>query len=150
MIVIADASCLIALLNIGRIELLQQIYGQIVTTHTVASEVGQKLPEWISIAEILDEEFHRTIRQLLDPGEASAIALAREVNEPLLVLDDLAARKFAERLGLRMIGTLGILEDAKSKGIVPEVRPLLDALKRVNFRVSKTLEERVLHRTGEL
>jgi len=150
MIVIADASCLIALLNIGRIDLLQQIYGQIVTTRMVAAEVGQKLPEWISITEILDEEFHRSTRQLLDPGEASAIALAREVSEPLLVLDDLAARKFAERLGLRIIGTLGILEDAKIRGIVPEVKPLLDALKRVNFRVSKTLEERVLRKAGEL
>lgn len=150
MIVIADSSCLIALLNIGRLELLQQVYGRIVTTHTVAEEVKQELPDWISMIKIKNEDFHALMRRQLDPGEASALALAHEVANPLLILDDLAARKIAEKLGFPIIGTLGVLEEAKMQGILPEVRPLLDALKRVNFRISKFLEESVLRRAGEL
>lgn len=78
------------------------------------------------------------------------MALAHEVVEPLLILDDLAARKAAEQFGFPIIGTLGILEEAKLQGVLKEIRPILDELKQVNFRVSKVLEEYVLHRVGEL
>jgi predicted nucleic acid-binding protein len=60
--------------------------------------------------------------------------------EPLLILDDLAARKAAEQFGFPIIGTLGILEEAKLQGVLKEIRPILDELKQVNFRVSKVLE----------
>ncbi|MBC7891471.1 MAG: DUF3368 domain-containing protein [Sphingobacteriaceae bacterium] len=150
MLVIADSSCLIALLNVGRLELLEQVYGAVVTTPTVAKEVKKELPSWISIIDVQNEAIHTSMRQQLDPGEASALALAHEVWEPLLILDDLAARKVAEKLNFPIIGTLGVLEEAKAQGIIPAVRPLLEALKAVNFRISKVLEDRVLARVGEL
>jgi len=59
-------------------------------------------------------------------------------------------RKVAEKLNFPIIGTLGILEEAKAQGIIPAVRPLLKALKAVNFRISKVLEDRVLAQAGEL
>lgn len=150
MVVIADSSCLIALLNIGRLEILHQVYGQLVTTPTVATEVNRPLPDWIQVLEVKDEAHHRELRKRLDPGEASALALALEIANSLLVLDDLPARKVAAELNLPLTGTLGVLKKAKEKGIIPRLKPIINELKSVDFRLSKTIEQRVLLEAGEL
>ena len=64
----------------------------------------------------------------LDAGEAEAIVLSEELHADFLLIDDLKGRKFATRLGLVVVGSVGILLKAKKKGIINEVKPYLEKL----------------------
>ncbi|MDZ4681425.1 MAG: DUF3368 domain-containing protein [Saprospiraceae bacterium] len=59
-------------------------------------------------------------------------------------------RKYAEQLSLNITGTLGILVDAKQKGLIESIKPSLEKIKMTNFRLTKALEDRALERAGEL
>jgi predicted nucleic acid-binding protein len=85
----------------------------------------------------------------LDEGEASAIALAYEFEKTLLILDDLKGRREALRLGFQITGTLGVLSKARSKGIIPFLRPYLDKLIAADFRISPEVLEELLIKSGE-
>lgn len=64
----------------------------------------------------------------LDKGEAEAIALALELGADQVLIDERRGRRIAARLNLRYTGILGILVEAKNRGLISEVKPLLDAL----------------------
>ena len=86
----------------------------------------------------------------LDPGEAEAIALALELKSDLLLLDERRARTVASRLALRVVGLLGMLIEAKQKGLLPLVRPVLDDLEvKAGFWITETLRARILQVAGE-
>ena len=72
----------------------------------------------------------------LGPGETGVLLLALEGNDPVVILDDALARRHAESLGIRLTGTLGILLDAKRRGLVPAVAPLVGDLQRLGFSLS--------------
>lgn len=150
MVVISDSSCLIVLTNTGHLHILRQTYGRIFTTPEVQSEYGMDLPEWIELKEPLDQAMVIRLKDVVDPGEASAIALAIEMERSVVVLDDLAARKLASRLELPYTGTLGVLLKAKSIGVLNRVAPVLAELKRAGFRLSKEMEEHVLQLANEV
>ncbi len=86
---------------------------------------------------------------LLNLGESSAVALAYEKENALLILDDLKGRKEAEKLGLSFTGTLGILYRAKKEGYIKMIKPYIDKLKTAEFRISKNIEEEILKLSGE-
>lgn len=117
-IVIADTSCLISLTRIEAIHLLKELYQEIHITREVAVEYGETLPDWINVHTVSDHKYQRILSSFLDVGEASAIALAFELDNVLLVLDDLKGRKEAEKLGFRITGTLGILYKAKQFALI--------------------------------
>ena len=142
--VIADASCLIVLTNIGELALLHKIYGNVVTTREVAAEYDEPLPEWIEIISVTDLRKQQLLELQLDQGEASAIALALETLNSTIILDDYKARKIAARLGLSYTGTIGVIIKAKLQGIIPAVRPLLTKIKQTNFHLSADLERQAL------
>ena len=85
----------------------------------------------------------------MDIGEASAIALALELENSVIILDDYKARKIAERYGVQMIGTMGILVKAKKLGIIEAVKPMIVKIRKTNFRISEDLEKRALDESGE-
>ena len=85
----------------------------------------------------------------LDKGEAEAIALAQELAADLLLIDEHLGRAAATRLGVRIIGLLGVLIEAKHRGLILEVKPLVDALMNLGFRVKHDLYQRVLQAAGE-
>lgn len=86
----------------------------------------------------------------LGPGETEVLALGLESPESVVVIDDAAARRVAETLKLRLTGTLGILLDAKRAGLVSSIRPLLDQLDALGFRLAAHTRAAVLERAGEL
>jgi predicted nucleic acid-binding protein len=86
----------------------------------------------------------------LDKGEASAIALALEEKDPLLILDDLKARRMASGLGLNYTGTLGVLGDAQQSGFLKSIKPIIDKIKKTNFHLSDELVKQILIAAGEL
>ncbi len=148
-IIISDTSCLILLDKIGELSILNKLFGNITTTSEVAEEFGQPLPSWFEIKEPSDKNYQTIIEASVDKGEASAIALAIEFDDCLLIIDDLKGRKFAHQLGLTIIGTIGVIVDAKLAGIIPSVKPILAKIKSTNFRITEQLELLILKRAGE-
>ncbi len=112
-IVLSDTSCIIVLENIGQLRLLPELFGQIYITSEIAIEYGKKLPEWISIKEVLNKQYQNTLENSLDRGEASAIALALEQKNCTLLIDEQEGRKVAKSLGIQITGTLGVILLAK-------------------------------------
>jgi len=70
--IISDTSCFIILTNIGELELLNKVYGQIVTTPEIVAEFGEPLPEWVEIAEVTDKYRQRLLELQIDKGKSSA------------------------------------------------------------------------------
>ncbi len=148
-ITLADTSCLIALDNVGELDILKKIFGQVMITPEVKEEFGKELPEWFIIENFQNYRFFNFIAEFVDIGEASIIALAFENPSSLVVLDDLKARNIATKLGLKVTGTFGVLLIGKELGIIPQVKPILQKLKSVSFRLSKELESKILEMAGE-
>ena len=147
--IISDTSCLILLTNIQELDLLHKLFGNIITTNEVADEYGLPLPSWVEIKQPKDKHYQTIIEASVDKGEASAIALAVEYEQCLLILDDLKGRKFATELGLSFIGTLGVIIDAKLAGHIKSIKPILAKIRATNFRISDGLEQIILTKAGE-
>ena len=147
--IISDTSCLIVLDKIGELQILYKLFGIIITTSEVASEFGKPLPDWIEIKNAANKNYQAIITASIDEGEASAIALALEYKDALLIIDDLKGRNFALQLGLRITGTLGILIEAKLTGHLLLLKPVLEKIKQTNFRLSDKLESLILSRVNE-
>lgn len=147
--VISDASCLILLAKIGHLPLLQQLFTTSFVTPTVAAEYGDDLPAWIQLATPVQPRPPELAAYVLDAGEFSALALALEMPDCFVVLDDNAARRAAHQLHLSFTGTAGLLVLAKKRGIIPSVRPLLAALRTAGMWLSDQVAERVCRAAGE-
>ncbi|MEB2777723.1 DUF3368 domain-containing protein [Algoriphagus sp. D3-2-R+10] len=148
-IVISDTSSLIVLTKIGQLDLLRQLYSQIITPPEIVYEFGNPLPDWIQVIKVKNLDLKKSLELQLDLGEASAIALAHEIPDSTLILDDLKGRKIAKLLKLKFTGTLGILAKAKSEGLIPALKPVLEKLLETNFRVSNQLIVELLKKYGE-
>lgn len=147
--VISDASCLIILFEIEAIDLLHQTYGEIITTPEVAAEVGLSLPSWITLRQPLQTSRPPNLPVSIDPGEASAIALAIEIGDSILIIDEITARNYAKRLGLQVTGTLGVIAKAKINNVIPSVKPYIEAIRETNFRFSPRVEEEIYRLANE-
>ena len=155
--VIVNSTPVIGLANIGRLDVLRQMYGTITIPQAVFDEI--KSPsvqrqvnanrDWIRVEQISDTSQKQMYRAKLHAGEVEVMILAQEKKADLVILDDNAAKKTAKFLGLRVIGTLGILVLAKKRGYIKEVSPVLDALKRDGFFVSNDLCDLVLKQADE-
>ncbi len=139
-IIVSDTSCFIILTNIGELELLHKLYGQIITTIDIATEYGETLPEWVQIKSVKDKFKQQILELQIDKGESSAIALALEIPGSTIILDDLKARRIANQLGLSFTGTIGVIIKAKLNGIIPSIKPILKKIKQTDFRISDEIE----------
>ena len=140
--VISNTSCLIALSNIGRLEVLQKLYGTIIITPEVRMEFGDALPDWIFVLPVSDPSRTKLIQSTLDLGESSSIALATESDNPLLILDDGKARQFAKGMGLTLTGTLGVVIKAKQSSLITEdIADILSAFRQHGFHMPPAIEE---------
>jgi len=101
-------------------------------------------PDWVEVREVKNTQKMHELSSQLDIGEASSIALALETEFSLLVIDDLKARKAADKLLLRYTGTLGIIYKLKEKGIISSLKPILTKLQKTNFRISPIIIEELL------
>lgn len=73
-----------------------------------------------------------------------------ESEDIFVILDDRNARRIAEQLSLKVIGTVGMLLRAKQKGVITEIKPLLTALNQADFRISEAIVQKALRIAGEL
>lgn len=147
-IIIADTSCLVLLEKIDKLNILHKFFGTVFVADTVADEFGSELPEWIQKKEIEDKKYFRILKTSVDSGEASAIALAVQLNGKL-ILDDIKARRLASDLSIGFAGTLGILVEAKKSGYISSLENILLRIKKTNFYMSAELEEKLLNSVNE-
>jgi hypothetical protein len=105
---------------------------------------------WIEVLDVADTALVSMLNANLDAGEAEAIVLAREQQADVVLLDEKDARAMAGRLGLAVLGTVGILIWAKRSQLIPSLRLQLDGLQRVGkFRLSRSLYLQALKAAGE-
>ena len=150
MSVVSNSSPLIALDYLGRLDLFEALYGEVWIPPAVAREVQpRELPSTLRLRSLAQPVGARILHAALGAGESEAIALAAETDADLVLLDDKAARRLAATIGLPYLGTVGILLEAKSAGLVDVVRPLLDALRPLPFHISTPLYETALRKAGE-
>lgn len=107
------------------------------------------LPEWIEIVAVKNTKYQTELESIIDKGEASAIALAVEIPNSIVIIDDLKAKKLAKRIGLNLTGTIGIILKAKQNGIINSVKPILNKLRQTNFRLTEKLEQDIINESGE-
>jgi len=143
-IVITDTSCLILLDNIQALPILHSVYVNIITTPQIAAEYKTPLPDWINVIPVKDTRLITTYNQQVDLGEASAIALAQETENSLLIVDDLKGRRLAAELDLKFTGTIGILIMARQQNKIKSLRPYFELVKSTNFRIAPAILERIL------
>ncbi|WP_199246425.1 DUF3368 domain-containing protein [[Phormidium] sp. ETS-05] len=161
MIIVSNTSPITNLAAIKQLELLQKLYNRIVIPQAVYEELtnrGVQVPgatevqifPWIETQQVINQPLVQALRQKLDPGEAEAIALSIECNAEWLVIDERRGRKVASSMGLKYIGILGVILEAKNKGLVPKVKPLMDDLIAIaGFRISDPLYANILKAAGE-
>lgn len=158
--IIGDSSPLIALSIIGQLELLPKLYSRVVIPQKVWEEItvhGIGLPgataikqlDWL-IIEKPAPEILKPLAILLDPGEAEAIALAINLPDCIVLLDDAQARRVAERFGVNRIGTLGVLRRAKKAGLIHAIKPYTLQLQQNGIYIRQSLIDAVLLDVGEL
>ncbi len=157
--VICNTSPLQYLHQIGYLELLPKLVSRVIVPVAVAEELAEgrrrgldlPIPEalaWVDLRAPASEQVVRLVADL-GPGETGVLLLAMERTDPVVILDDALARRHAEILGIALTGTLGILLDAKRRGLVPAVTPLIDDLQRLGFRLSEGTRNAVLRMAGE-
>ncbi|PPT10723.1 hypothetical protein CKA32_000719 [Geitlerinema sp. FC II] len=125
------------------------LYGQVYITPEIEREFGEDLPSWISVETVQDKAYQKSLETVLDVGEASAIALATEKRDSLVILDDLKARKLAQKLKLVLTGTLGVVSKAKKRGYCEKIKPIIQKIEKSNFRISPQVISDLLSRYGE-
>lgn len=145
--VVVDSTCLIGLEQIGLLDLLPALFDPICAPPEVEREFGGTL-RWLRIEPPNDHALVAALGMMVDGGEAEAIALAAERGWPV-VLDDRRARGVAQRLGLEVVGTIGILIRAKRASLLPEVGPALEDLEKYGFYISESLKSEALRLGGE-
>lgn len=149
-VVISDTSILILFRKIDEFDLLEKVYNELITTPEIAAEFGEPLPDWIKIEPVKDSKYLNFLSTQVDSGEASAIALATEYDDVLLLLDDLKARKLAAQLKLKVTGTLGVIQKAREMAIIDKVKPLIDKLLLTDFRIADNILKEVLRLNAEM
>ena len=161
MIIVSDTSPINNLAAIDHLHLLHQLYGTILIAEAVYRELtdpdfpvagGTEVQtfDWIQTRAVSDRILVKALNNELDIGEAEAIALAVEFQAEQVLIDERRGRLVAARFNLRYIGILGILVEAKSQGLIIEVKPLLDALvNEAGFWVAEPLRNMVLQLVNE-
>lgn len=149
-IITDTTSPLILLDKIGYLNLLHKVYGELKITLEVKNEYGKPLPDWITVLPVTDKKYQILLETRVDKGEASVLALAAEVEDVLLLLDDLKARKLAKQLGFKITGTLGVIHKAKQLNAIEKVKPLLDKLENTNFWIADHIMREILRLNNEL
>lgn len=160
MTAVCNATPLIHLGRIVQLDLLRLVLRRVLVPPAVVEEVRSHLGEvleaallsgWlVSTTPVNATTVGDLARRLGGRGEAEVIALALEQPDPLVLLDERAARQVCQELGLSTRGTLGLLLDARRQGLIEAVRPLIDALRATGFWLDDALARRVLELAGEL
>ena len=152
-VIISNSTVIIAFSILEKLNILKELYGEIILAQEVYNELtnglnkpGSEITEldWIKVKSVSNIVLIEYLSFNVHKGEAETIAIAEEINADLILLDDFWARRFAKFRGLKITGTIGILIKAGKNGLIQELKPLLDKLILNNFRISPELYKEAL------
>lgn len=157
MLIVADSSALVALAICDGLSLLDILFTQVRVPEAVWREVA--VPEK-PYAELLRRYLEGKVVQVdsaclrietgyLGAGEREAIALFESLRANILLMDDSRARKTAQDLGIVVIGSLGVLLRGKEKGMLDQIKPQVEKLRRSSLFLADRLLDEVLRLAGE-
>lgn len=157
MIVVSNTTPLIGLASVQKFDLLPQLFSTIHIPQAVYDEAystsGVKHPipsaDCIKVVSVKDRLAVEVLLDELDLGEAETIVLARELNADWVLMDERKGRRKLGQLGVKKIGTLGILLKAKQLGLLLTIRPVIETLHQQGFSLSQSVIDAVLEQAGE-
>jgi predicted nucleic acid-binding protein len=154
-IIISDTGPLISLAGIDKLNLLEELYGDIYIPQAVWDEI-QPLIELFDIPDV--KRYEKKIKKLTtkniyvdlaDYGESEAMVLYKELNANYLLVDDSEVRVLAENQSINCMGALAVLIDAKNAGLIDALRPLFKMLLKNNRYYATPLLNRILQENAE-
>jgi len=158
-IIVSNAGPLISLAKIERFELLRDLFGKLYIPQAVydevavkgagragANEVAKAVGDWIELREVKNRVMVQSLLTKLGKGESEAIALSLKMKANGVLLDDSKARVTAEFMGLSVAGTIGMLGEAQKKGLISDLRPLVDKLRDQGFHLGDQVYAEICRR----
>jgi uncharacterized protein len=157
MILVADCSALIALSICNRLEILEQIFGQVLVPEAVYLEATQpNKKQALQLKLYLEDKVRKVdmknyvfLDGFADAGETEAMLLYKQIHADKLLIDDQRGRNVAKINHIETIGSLGVLLVGKQRGLIDEVAPLLSQLNDSDIYLSKQLIATVLELANE-
>lgn len=158
-LVVSGTSPLRALGQLELLGILPRLFESILVPSGVIQELSVDVPgvrridasrfAFLVVREPADAQAVAVLRERIGLGEAEALVLAIETQADVLLIDESRGRSIAKGKGVRVLGVLGLLVQAKRAGLVPEVGPLVERLEQeLSFRISVPLRRRVLAAAG--
>lgn len=160
--VVCDTNIIIDFAKIHRLDLLKRIFKEAMIPAEVKEEllaeergetgeedIRKAINEWLKVENVKDTFALESLKSHIGNGEAASIVLYKEKKADFLAINDLKARGVAQAMGVTIIGTLGILRMAKDSGLLNEIKPLLDELRKIGAYISAELYKRILVDVGE-
>ena len=161
MIVVSDTTPLISLLKINRLELLERLFGEVMIPKAVfdeltvdqrfrteADQIRQK--SFIVVKPVNNQESASVLKRAtgLDQGESEAIVLTDELEADLLLMDEAKGRSVSAQMGIKIMGTIGILMAAYEEDELTsdEVRVCIDGLQRAGRHIGQRHYQMLLDR----
>jgi len=153
MIVVCDSSPIIALALIDKLELLDQLFNEVIIPFNVYKELtipnkpeAKKIKLWAKTKTFAAKNLRtvKLLQTMLDAGESEAISLYWERNADYLLIDEKKGRRIAKYNNVNIIGTLGILLISKKKRYISTVKPFLEQLQHSDIRISDELIKKTL------
>jgi predicted nucleic acid-binding protein len=160
-IVVADTSVILNLCFLEQQDLLRSLFGTVYAPFQVEEEfqrlatsdrrfLGLAFPAYILRVAPLTTSHSWAHSPVLHAGEIAALSLALELGADLVLMDEAEGRAVATSLQLTTMGLLGILLQARQRGLIPAVAPLVERLQQeARFWISPSLREAVLRAAGE-
>lgn len=155
-VIISNASPLIGLAGIEQLHILKKLWSEIVIPEAVyrevvidgkgkpgASTIEEACKEWIKVVPVKNRAEVEVLQTVLDEGEAEAITLGQEIKAELLMLDNKEPRNFARTVTLKVIGTIGVIRLAWTKGLIKEPIHEINKLCFNGFWIDEKLIEQI-------
>lgn len=154
--VVVNTGPLVALAACGQLDLLTALHRRVVAPQAVAREFGRGgagdetfvVPGWVAVVAV-GKPVSPLLLAYLDPGEAEVISLAIELGLPRVLIDERRGRVVARTMGLAVSGSLGVLLKAKREGLLPAIRPSIEAMTAHGVWLSAELCTLVLKEAAE-
>ncbi|WGZ95550.1 MAG: DUF3368 domain-containing protein [Candidatus Thiothrix putei] len=156
-ITVCNSTPIISLSSVGRLDLLRDVFGEIIIAEAVYREIKAKQSygyreidaDFITVCAVQDMAERSRLREELDHGEAETILLAKEIQATRVIIDENIGYAIARREGLHVVRTLSILLKAKDEGSIVAVKPILDEMIAKGRWYSQSVYLAVLERAGE-
>jgi uncharacterized protein len=160
MVVVSDTTAISSLFRVGKLDLLQELFAEVILPNAVFEELTaleahgydiSKIREasWIQVRQANNLTMVQTLNNTLDLGESEAIALALETAADILIIDEKRGRLKARELGIPTVGLIGIISQLKKAGHIDAVKPFLDELRTIGFWIDQNSYNRILASEGE-